>query len=521
MLAQNLGMTLLRCPVYPLLFSVYFVLAVGASDNGELTALTDLVRPLVITTAFTAAVWLASRVVTKDDDRRAILTFVVVVCFSTYGYWVMLLARFPYGQTTGQMLLVPACTMLVAGTALAARRSGRSRSGLTQYLNVTSLILLGVAAGELARSHARSPLPVLSQVSHPLRPDTALQQPHVFVVVLDTYTGAESLRSWYGWNNTPFETFLTTHGFRVVPAAHANYVHTPLALSAMLNLDYLDSLVAHVGTRETKLSLAYPLIEDNRVVRAFKAAGYRFVFFPTGFAATADNRLADVRLPDPKYLTREFEMVWVRTTALNSLLSLVCGRVSCPWFVPFTTEAARMFDWKFEQLGRLSMSGDPLLVFAHFIVPHPPYVYDSQCTHVVPYWPVRDDGKDSSRVKKAYIAQIACVNRKLEVFIEELERSSSRPYVVVLQSDHGHGRFGLRGVPPLSAASAASIRERLDIFAAYRLPGAPVSLVNDSIGPVNAMRALVGYYLHIPLPPLAEASYWSSADQPFDLTRVR
>ena len=180
-----------------------------------------------------------------------------------------------------------------------------------------------------------------------------------------------------------------------------------------------------------------------------------------------------------------------------------------------------MFDWKFAQLGKLSRSGDPLLVFAHFIVPHPPYVYDSQCAHVVPYWPVRDDGKDSLKVKKAYIAQIACVNRKLEVFIEELERSSGRPFVVVLQSDHGHGRFGLRGVPPLSEASAASTRERLDIFAAYRLPGAPGSLVNDSIGPVNAMRAIVGYYLHIPLAPLAEASYWSSADHPFDLTRVR
>jgi hypothetical protein len=515
-------MTLLRYPFYPLLFSVYFVLAVGASsDSGELTALSDLVRPLTITAGLTAAAWLTSRAVTADVHRRAIVVFVVVVCFSTYGYWTMLLARSPVDQTTAEILVVTACAAAVVSAGLGARRSGRSYSGPTRYLNATGLFLVGVAAVGLSRSHAHpSPL-LLTKRTERFRAVDALQQPHVFLLVLDMYTGTESLRLRYGWDNTPFESFLSRHAFRVSGGARANYVHTPLALSAMLNLNYLDSFVTRVGARETRLSVAYPLIENNEVVRAFKAAGYRFVFFPTGFAGTADNRLADVRLPDPKYLTREFEMVWLRTTALNPLLSFICGRVSCPWFVPFTTEAARMFDWKFAQLGKLSTSRDPLLVFAHLIVPHPPYLYDAQCSHVTPYWPVRDDGKDSLKVKNAYVAQIACVNRKLEVLIADLERSSARPYVVVLQSDHGHGRFGLRGVPSLSDASPASLAERLDIFAAYLLPGAPQSLVNDSIGPVNAMRAIVRHYLGIPLAPLAEASYWSSAEQPFDFTRVR
>jgi hypothetical protein len=61
----------------------------------------------------------------------------------------------------------------------------------------------------------------------------------------------------------------------------------------------------------------------------------------------------------------------------------------------------------------------------------------------------------------------------------------------------------------------------VDVFAAYLLPGAPPGLVYDSISPLNAMRAVMRYYYGLDLPPLADASYWSSSKRPYDFTRVR
>jgi hypothetical protein len=45
-------------------------------------------------------------------------------------------------------------------------------------------------------------------------------------------------------------------------------------------------------------------------------------------------------------------------------------------------------------------------------------------------------------------------------------------------------------------------------------------LIYDSIGPVNAMRAVMRFYYGVDLPPLPEASYWSSDDHPYEFTRV-
>jgi hypothetical protein len=153
-------------------------------------------------------------------------------------------------------------------------------------------------------------------------------------------------------------------------------------------------------------------------------------------------------------------------------------------------------------------------------LPHEPYLFAADCTHIRPYWPLRDDGPDAEPVKRAYVAQVQCVNRKLEAWIDTVQKTSRRPSVIILQADHGHGRLG-RDQPQLIDAPLENVQERIDIFAAYHLPSAPPDLVHDSIGPVNAMRAIIGYYFQVSLPPLEEASYWSWHHRPYDLTRVR
>ncbi len=147
-------------------------------------------------------------------------------------------------------------------------------------------------------------------------------------------------------------------------------------------------------------------------------------------------------------------------------------------------------------------------------------MYDADCGHRRPYWPNADDGPDAETGKAAYVAQVRCVNRKVEELVKAILGRSTRPAIILLQADHGHGRLG-RDLPPLSGASAARVEERIDIFAAYLLPGAPRGLVHDSIGPVNTMRSVMRYYYGLDLPPLEDASYWSSAGRPYEFTRVR
>ena len=61
----------------------------------------------------------------------------------------------------------------------------------------------------------------------------------------------------------------------------------------------------------------------------------------------------------------------------------------------------------------------------------------------------------------------------------------------------------------------------MSVFAAYRLPGIPDSMIGDSITPVNALRTVLRHYFGADLPPVEDASYWGLESNPLDLVRIR
>jgi hypothetical protein len=505
---------------YPFLAACYPIAALAQSNGGELVRPGDLLKPFVIALCAAATAWLLSRLVTPDVDRRAFLAFVAVVIFSLFGYgvdWVRRLVP-SYGAASAIVLLP-----LAVAAVLAWR--GRVELGLlSRYLNlVLAILLIWTGATFLWRSRSTEKAIALQDPGMPVAhvPADVDSLPNLFLIILDKYTGHGSLKANYGLDNSPFEQALERDGFVVPRAARANYVHTFLALAAMLNWQYLDDVARQLGPENPSWAAAYPLIEDNRTWRALRGLGYQFVFMPSALPATDHNRHADLMLPDPSKLTHEFEAVWLRGTILLPILERTCALFGCSAGpLPYVPESAESLDWKFHVIPGLAKSDKAVFVLAHLTVPHEPYLYDAECRHRDPYWPRIDTGSEASAVKAAYIAQLQCVNRKVEQLVKEILSASHRPAIIMLQADHGHALLG-RDVPPLTDASAAQVEERLDIFAAYRLPGAPPGLVYDSISPVNAMRGVMRHYFGLDLPPLADASYWSSARRPYKFTRVR
>jgi hypothetical protein len=155
-------------------------------------------------------------------------------------------------------------------------------------------------------------------------------------------------------------------------------------------------------------------------------------------------------------------------------------------------------------------------VFAHLAIPHEPYVYRGDCRHRVPYWP--EDDRDDAAVRSAYLEQIECVNRKLLALTRVLARRP-RPPIIVIQADHGHGRFG-RLTPMLKDVTASQVAERIAVFAAYYLPGSHVDTVSETITPINVMRLVLRRYFGARLPEVEDASYWSGWERPYQFTKV-
>jgi sulfatase-like protein len=512
-------------PLYPFGASIYPVLGLAAFNSGELIRPADLVGPLLISLIAALLAWLGSRIATRDIHKRALVTLLFLVIFNTYGYAADALKHSYWFESAGEdVIALPLAILLLIAAADLLRRSPRSFEGATVYLNVVIAVLVvwcGATVGwHVSKENSRRPA-TLSNMLAPRARTSPETKPHVFLVILDKYTGPRSLRANYGFDDRKFLDSLRGHGYFVPGNSHANYVHTFLALAAMLNWEYLDSLPRQLGVNSSAWSPAYPLIENNRTWHALKQLGYKFIFLPTALPATASNRYADIQLPDPSRMTHEFEAAWLHTTVLVPLLDAVCALRHCSaGSLPYVPESAESIDSKFTELPRLAESEQPVFVFAHFTVPHEPYIYDAQCRHRTPYWPKSDAGAEESQVKTAYVQQIECVNRKVQQMVEEIQRHAARPTIVMLQADHGHGRLG-RDQPPLRGTPQDRVAERVDIFGAYYLPGAPSGLLNDSIGPVNVMRAVMRHYFGFDLPELQEKTYWSSSGLPYRFTRIR
>jgi hypothetical protein len=255
------------------------------------------------------------------------------------------------------------------------------------------------------------------------------------------------------------------------------------------------------------------------MVAFLKREGYRFVFFPTAFEFTSKSRYADLQLPPPREVKGEFRAAWERTTMLPELVRGGCWLVGCePARFRLLSETADLMDWKFERMAELAGAAQPTFVLAHLVLPHEPFLYRADCTHRDPYWPANAGKLGDEQANRGYLDQTNCVNRKLSELIDLILRRSRRPPVILLQSDHGHGRVGR--LPDLRYMDAYRLKERMAAFTAYLLPGLASDSVGDSITPVNAVRLVLRQYFGADLPSIEDVSYWSSEDRPLDFARI-
>jgi hypothetical protein len=191
--------------------------------------------------------------------------------------------------------------------------------------------------------------------------------------------------------------------------------------------------------------------------------------------------------------------------------------------LPFQPESAERIRWKFDLLGDLALQSGPKFVFAHLIVPHHPYVFTSDCTPKDRILPLAVDSASEQRIRTDYVEQVQCVNRLVLALVDRLKADSTKSPVIILQADHGNGRFpGIGNPPPLHEADPVRVAERTDIFAAYHMPGLNVNReLYDSITPVNVFPVLLRHYFGADIPQLEDRTYYSSSEEPYRFTQIR
>jgi hypothetical protein len=271
-------------------------------------------------------------------------------------------------------------------------------------------------------------------------------------------------------------------------------------------MDYLPSLGEGFEPGNTSRVGITELVHHGQVRQILERLGYTSVAFETGFKGTqwedADIYLSPSGsgLGSNQFLggLTSFEEMLIRTSAGLVLLD---SKSAAPTALQSNLNNPRrvhydLIRFDLEELRNMPSRPGPKLIFAHLVIPHPPYAFEPDGSFV-DYDKPDDPG---------YQDQILFINRELIPLLRQIIASSAVPPIIVIQADHG--------------AILAPPNDRMNILNAYFLPGVPEGAVPADISPVNTFRLIFNQYFNGKFDLLENTANFSVYNKPYEFTII-
>ena len=494
-------------PLHPLLLAAYPVLFLYGQNLGELEP-SDLVAPLVVIVAATLAVLLIAAPILGDARRAALGVSALAAALLLYGHLAGLLG--PLGVKAGFQQIAWAVFLVVVVIAAVRLRDARL-AGITRALNIVTALLVVFALVTIVPAEvARLGRGTTAQAAIG---GSAGSGRDIWYLVFDRYGSASSLELQYGIDDRPFLDRLRDRGFQIVPDSHANYVKTSLSLAATLNLDYLDDLVAAQDPASDDHGPVFDRLSDHAVGRFLRERGYRYVHVGSFYGPTKTSLIADRNLPPGG--PSDFIASLYDTSAIPA----AAHRLGISLAAPARERHYEVGRFQLDTLDDVADDPGPAFVFAHLMIPHPPYTFASDGSFVT------DEQDVGRRQSVAYGEQLTYLQTRIEALVDELlARPEAERPIIILQADEGpYPREYARNTVGYdwTTASTDELEIKFGIFNAMYLPGDGSPSPSTTLSSVNTFRLIFERYFDADLPLLPDRSYTSAGKlRPYDMTEI-
>ena len=408
-------------PIAPLAIPILVGLPVWLGGANTLRLSYQDVLPTIFVLFVLVAALMAVIRLFVGSWKRAALIALVWTGYSLY------FPTFVRAFSTSTWVVVPA---LALGALLAwdiSRRIPKDEAALAKAGGIFNLLVwlpacfyIGLVTTMEVKLERGRPDPRETFAAFPGKADK--DSPDVWHFVMDRYAGATTLERVYNYDNSKFIEALRARGFDVADDAYSNYAMTPISLASTLNASYLDKYTPKLGNQADVVPM-FDAIEHSRAFEFFRKQGYEFIFSGSWADVTFNNAHAD-RDINFRALP-EFPRIIIDQSAPGAI-----GEI---FHVPFTDgrlDQCERVKYKFRELHKVAGEKGRKMVFAHFLVPHPPYVLkaDGSCQSLA-------EASRNTR-RDDYVGQIEYANRELLGMIDAI-LAGPRPATIVIHSDEG------------------------------------------------------------------------------------
>ncbi|HET6379411.1 MAG TPA: hypothetical protein VFH63_00035 [candidate division Zixibacteria bacterium] len=490
-------------PPHAILLAAGPVLFLFAENAAQQVTLGPLWRPLLVAVLAAALLLAACTAALRDPARGGLLAGVLVALFMSFGHvWNGLSATLP-----DPSWLAAIWALIALAAAWLIRRGGRWVPATNSFLTVAASLFLVINAVRVGDFALGGIGPVDTSVEEaPIQVDAGAPRPDVYYIILDRFAGADILREVYDVDPDPFLAELERRGFQVADESWANYFKTALSLVSSLNMEYLDPDRYDDSDPDSFDRIHAALRERLRVPATLKALGYEYVHIANTWEPTATNVDADIVL---RYEAgSEFELAVMATTPLRLLGPAVLPDENDE-SVPFPELAREHVLYGFDRLEEAAQRPGPTYVFAHILVPHPPYVFDIDGS-----MPTEEERRRWGQLEE-YRRQVTWAQgRLLEALDAILASPGGDQAVIVFQADEGAWplRFGADQTDfQWLEATEQEIHWKYSIMNAIRAPGMDLEAAgfHERLSPVNEFRVVFNALFGSDLPILPDRVFLS------------
>jgi hypothetical protein len=308
---------------------------------------------------------------------------------------------------------------------------------LFRYLNVVLILLLFWDIGIVSKKITAGENVIIKGQQPRLSPCTTCAKPDIYLIVTDGYSGNVALNRFFDFNNAAFEEALQQRGFQITDSSSSNYNYTVFSMGSMLNMNYLNTN-GNLNQVEN-LSVAFHAIGRSRVVSFFEQMGYAIYNFS----------LFDLKKqPAPIVKTlMDFNKSPLTTQTFLYRLEKDIGYHVEPVLKYIRVKKQNALDTdlknnrKVDSLTRevsQQKNQAPKFVYAHLMMPHMPYYFDST-GNKVPDASLLDPLFERS--KDGYLQYLIYSNKKILELIDYIQQHNATPPVIFLVSDHGNREY--------------------------------------------------------------------------------
>lgn len=493
---------------HPFLLAISPILALYATNVREIEIIA-IVRSIVFSILLAGVIYLFSKLLFGRYQVESFVTSFLILFFFSFGHIQKSALIVPgIGSVIGRsVFLIPVIAILITIAIILIVRNKDRIVDIHLTFNIFAAIMVIIPLAQIGNFEiSRNQSKKLNTVTNPILFSNTTNKPNIYYIILDSYGRQDDLLEKYKFDNSNFIQQLRDMGFYVADCSLSNYSYTPGSIGSTLNMGYLFD-VTNEPPESKNLGLLYDLVASNKVRQTLHLDGYKIVGFDTGYNWINWSD-ADIYYGNPSFYITDpffypFETLLIDTTALRVLEKHDMISIKDVKGVPPVSYVQSHVKKTMNVLNNLKLTATlkgPNFVYAHILVPHTPYIFNTDGSASWENYFDEHTGKIGANVNvsEGYVRNTQFINNQMLGIIKSLLENSDPDPVIILQGDH-----------------ALDKENRFPILNAYYFPDHNYKDLYRSISPVNSYRVIFNKYFGTELPLLKDVSIANDINDPF------